>query len=452
MKFVCPHCQARYSINQTKVRGKVLKIRCKRCSYILTVQGPRDASPLPQQEAPTPRRGGDASVPLFGDNQMSAAPDISRAPAPREDPQPEEQIRPCPALDLDHTPQPEQDQWYLAVDGNQFGPMDHDELCNRVRRGEAGGEAFVWQEGFDDWLDIAQVLDLPRQPPHPPPAAPDRCSLQALAVEAAEPSPVVEPPAATVAQEVEPPSPGLAERVGSPQAQHPRPRIPLLMKVTAAGGITAGLCGLFLVAYILYVEKPQAVVSSNVPECPLPRDVSPESPPPVKKQDRGEPSSGVPPLVVTPGKTRDRKVRPHGNKSRKRSARKSRRPHKKPGEISQPNIPPPRELPDQPRRGVEASPVDLSGQVQKLQSRYKKRLSTCYERAAKHDNSLDSLKAEFALDIGGSGLVRKVTIDAGGNTYLEGCLKKIVRRWFFTAGEAQTLRFSILFTGSGKGY
>ena len=39
MKIICDTCGAKYSIADEKVRGKVFKIRCKKCSEIIVVRG-----------------------------------------------------------------------------------------------------------------------------------------------------------------------------------------------------------------------------------------------------------------------------------------------------------------------------------------------------------------------------------------------------------------------------
>src|SRR5580693_608771 len=39
MKIVCDSCGTKYSIADEKVRGKVFKIRCKKCSHIIVVRG-----------------------------------------------------------------------------------------------------------------------------------------------------------------------------------------------------------------------------------------------------------------------------------------------------------------------------------------------------------------------------------------------------------------------------
>ena len=44
MKIVCDNCATKYSIADEKVRGKVFKIRCKKCSHIIVVRGGADGS------------------------------------------------------------------------------------------------------------------------------------------------------------------------------------------------------------------------------------------------------------------------------------------------------------------------------------------------------------------------------------------------------------------------
>src|ERR1043165_852589 len=53
MKIVCDACQAKYSISDDKVQGKVFKIRCKKCSNIIVVRGgagAAEAAPAPQEK------------------------------------------------------------------------------------------------------------------------------------------------------------------------------------------------------------------------------------------------------------------------------------------------------------------------------------------------------------------------------------------------------------------
>ena len=46
MKFLCDKCKTRYTISDEKVRGKVLKIRCKNCAHIIVVREPGEDIPV----------------------------------------------------------------------------------------------------------------------------------------------------------------------------------------------------------------------------------------------------------------------------------------------------------------------------------------------------------------------------------------------------------------------
>lgn len=45
MKFLCDRCKTRYSIADDRVRGKILKIRCKSCAHVITVREGMTADP-----------------------------------------------------------------------------------------------------------------------------------------------------------------------------------------------------------------------------------------------------------------------------------------------------------------------------------------------------------------------------------------------------------------------
>ncbi|HEY6178213.1 MAG TPA: zinc-ribbon domain-containing protein, partial [Kofleriaceae bacterium] len=48
MKFLCDRCKTRYSIGDDRVRGKILKIRCKNCGNVITVR--EGMAPEPEAE------------------------------------------------------------------------------------------------------------------------------------------------------------------------------------------------------------------------------------------------------------------------------------------------------------------------------------------------------------------------------------------------------------------
>jgi predicted Zn finger-like uncharacterized protein len=144
MKFVCERCHTRYSIADDKVRQKILKIRCKTCENVITVRDP----------------GSDADEPA----SRAAPPSPPRAPAggvaaARE--------------------------WFVAVNGEQVGPMTRSDTARRVLQSQQDDEVYVWKHGLDGWkvpTDVAAIHQemnalasrpsaqrpIAVQPPHPP--------------------------------------------------------------------------------------------------------------------------------------------------------------------------------------------------------------------------------------------------------------------------------------------
>src|SRR5664279_1603987 len=107
MKIVCDSCATKYSISDDKVRGKVFKIRCKKCSHIIVVRGTTDAAAA----APAPAAGAEGAG------------------------------------------------WHLVVDGEQVGPLPESEIRARLARNEINGETYIWKEGLADWLKLSTVSE-----------------------------------------------------------------------------------------------------------------------------------------------------------------------------------------------------------------------------------------------------------------------------------------------------
>ena len=99
MKFVCERCHTRYSIADDKVRQKILKIRCKTCENVITVRDPGSSVIEPAVSA--------------------AHPHPPPAPAPARG------VTPPPLSAR---------EWFVAVNGDQAGPLTRSEAAKRVLR------------------------------------------------------------------------------------------------------------------------------------------------------------------------------------------------------------------------------------------------------------------------------------------------------------------------------
>src|SRR5687767_759463 len=134
MKIVCDACSAKYSIADEKVRGKVFKIRCKKCSNIIVVRGGAGEGGA---EAP-------AAAPGY-DQKETKVFDYSGYDNPNE------------AAAAAESAAAGEGVWHLVIDQEQVGPMTVDEVHERFKRGEIDAESYVWREGFTDWERLADV-------------------------------------------------------------------------------------------------------------------------------------------------------------------------------------------------------------------------------------------------------------------------------------------------------
>jgi predicted Zn finger-like uncharacterized protein len=121
MKIVCDACQAKYSISDDKVQGKVFKIRCKKCSNIIVVRGGAGAA----EPAPAPAVEKDTRVYDYGYEGGAPAGDEA--------------------------------VWHVVINQDQVGPMTAAEVHQRYTAGEIDAETYIWREGFADWQPLAQV-------------------------------------------------------------------------------------------------------------------------------------------------------------------------------------------------------------------------------------------------------------------------------------------------------
>jgi predicted Zn finger-like uncharacterized protein len=133
MKIVCDNCATKYSIADEKVRGKVFKIRCKKCSHIIVVRGGEGAAAEPS------RSGASADDGFPGDDASTMAAGGAAGLAAA-----------AGATDA---------VWHLVIDREQVGPLTPEEVRAKHAAGEVDVETYAWREGFADWLRLGSIED-----------------------------------------------------------------------------------------------------------------------------------------------------------------------------------------------------------------------------------------------------------------------------------------------------
>jgi predicted Zn finger-like uncharacterized protein len=214
MQFVCDKCKAKYDIDEARLRGKSVKIRCRGCGNVLEVRDPHLASgprPAPPSPAAPPRGRERLATPIGLTPRSSAAPPRAAAVPARVPPAP---VLPAaaplgerfqqafagreavPAAGPPAGPPPppppapggeEGDathiianpfvgeaakgtaaqevarklaRWHVSIRNQPMGPMSEEAVRRHIENGEVNLNSLVWREGFDEWRPLGQVRDL----------------------------------------------------------------------------------------------------------------------------------------------------------------------------------------------------------------------------------------------------------------------------------------------------
>ena len=154
MKFVCDRCLTKYSIADEKVRGRILKIRCKSCSNIITV---KESAP----SAPISVAAGDSDRTV-----ISSGPHVAAKPSPpaAAAPPPRSAARARPPTPPGAAPAPTDEvQWFLALEGVQKGPFTRKVLVDRLLAMPKNSDIHVWNDTLDGWRPPADVPVIARE-------------------------------------------------------------------------------------------------------------------------------------------------------------------------------------------------------------------------------------------------------------------------------------------------
>jgi predicted Zn finger-like uncharacterized protein len=234
MRFVCDSCRAQYMISDEKVGAKGVKVRCKKCGYVILVRRPQDVPPPPLMdepsdatqvmqnplgEQPEPESKGfdpEATAPeegasqvqvdkLFGgvdEDEIGAVFDQVLTSGKHKSPTGDLPVgggfgdegggalgddsddrmstrvldseivkklareaagdgsTPSEASEPDKAPEPEPNDWFVAIEDKQIGPLDLDKIKEHWERGEIGPDSLCWRAGFSDWMPLSEVAGL----------------------------------------------------------------------------------------------------------------------------------------------------------------------------------------------------------------------------------------------------------------------------------------------------
>lgn len=213
MRFVCESCRAQYMINDDKVGPKGVKVRCRKCGYVITVKRPEAAprvpisetdedamatqvmkAPLGREEPPasgdskaeqqeTFLGADDDEIGAVFDQALRGGPTSTSAPrtgaeegggSPPADFDEHESTRVIDAAMVaqlakesgTREPAPEaieaapETNWFVAINEKQTGPLTLEKVKEHWDQGEIGPDSLCWREGFHDWVPLSEVKSL----------------------------------------------------------------------------------------------------------------------------------------------------------------------------------------------------------------------------------------------------------------------------------------------------
>ncbi|WNG20042.1 GYF domain-containing protein [Cystobacter fuscus] len=167
MNFSCNKCQRRYSIADDKVRGKTVKVRCKNCQNVISVEGP----PAEMEESTRVVSLADVERLREQDRTLAAEEEAAQQAQAQAVSATSWEDEPTRAMPVGDAAAP----WFVMVKGKQEGPLEDGALRELVAQGTVTARSYFWQQGMADWkrgqdLPALEGLFLPEDPP--PPAEP----------------------------------------------------------------------------------------------------------------------------------------------------------------------------------------------------------------------------------------------------------------------------------------
>ncbi len=134
MKIACQSCQAKYTIADEKVLGRVVKIRCKKCGATIVINGNEATDTSNAQIQPPPAAHDEPTV--AGGHGYNAG-------------------------TFDYAAQQQQgEEWTVNVaDGDQRTLRLH-EIVEQFKAGVVHDETYCWKDGMNDWLPLREIDEL----------------------------------------------------------------------------------------------------------------------------------------------------------------------------------------------------------------------------------------------------------------------------------------------------
>ena len=176
MQFVCNNCKAKYEIPAQRIKGRILKIRCRECGNVIEIRG--DALPgaaglkpdakksyKPKTPAQKPsssllKERFKASFTSGRSSSASISPAKLKAAGPAVRTKADKLLQLAQKAEARAREMKEVETWYVAIKSSPVGPINKGKVKHHIRRSDLNLSSLVWKEGFNDWKPLGEVPEL----------------------------------------------------------------------------------------------------------------------------------------------------------------------------------------------------------------------------------------------------------------------------------------------------
>jgi predicted Zn finger-like uncharacterized protein len=141
VKISCPTCAAKYSVADEKIQSRLAKIRCRKCSSTIVIDGMATPASVYIGDPGSPLASG-APQEAAGESPAARAggTNVSTAPAGASEPV-----------------GPAADEYAVDIADNDQRNMTIHQIVGAYNEGLITADTYIWKEGMADWQTLAEV-------------------------------------------------------------------------------------------------------------------------------------------------------------------------------------------------------------------------------------------------------------------------------------------------------
>ncbi|HKO92186.1 MAG TPA: zinc-ribbon domain-containing protein, partial [Polyangiaceae bacterium] len=144
MKISCPTCAAKYSVADEKIQSRLAKIRCRKCSSTIVIDGTASPAKVYIGDA-------NAAISPSGPPQDMGLGDALSGSAPGSSP---------PAPGGADPVGPAHDEYAVDIADNDQRNMTIHQIIGAYNEGLITADTYIWKEGMADWQTLAEVREV----------------------------------------------------------------------------------------------------------------------------------------------------------------------------------------------------------------------------------------------------------------------------------------------------